>query len=113
MGDTDEVVTLDAEWSGDAVTPVVRVCPDCTDDQIIVPGFTPPRDIGEAYAIVRCCGTPDQSVARWCVTFYASTYPSARKRVSFDRRMTIAPVPTDRRKPPPIPRAATKKGENA
>jgi hypothetical protein len=46
--DTAPEPTLDGddavEWGGNEVTPVARVCPDCTAEQIVVGNFVPPPD---------------------------------------------------------------------
>ena len=99
-------VDITADWDGSQTTPIVRVCPDCTADQIIVPDSAhPPETYGEATAIVRCCGTADQGEWRYCFHMFAVTWPKQRKRVSFDKRVTSLPVRLDRRRavPPPFP----------
>lgn len=99
-------IDITADWDGSQTTPIVRVCPDCTADQIVVPNSVhPPETYGEATAIVRCCGTADQGEWRYCHNMFATTWPKQRKRVSFDKRVTSLPVRLDRRRavPPPFP----------
>ena len=99
-------VDITAEWRESQTTPIVRVCPDCTSDQIVVPDtMHPPETYGEATAIVRCCGTADQGDWRYCYTLFQVTRPRLKKRMSFDKRVTSLPVRMDRRRavPPPFP----------
>jgi hypothetical protein len=89
--DTAPEPTLDGddavEWGGNEVTPVARVCPDCTAEQIVVGNFVPPPDsVGSAWGIARCCGTVNQGLWRWCWTQGDVTEPALGRRTSYDRR---------------------------
>lgn len=103
MGDTDEEYTLEydgpieamprdveleAPFAAEEVTPRVRVCPDCTDDQVDAGdgGTRLPETYGEACAVVRCWGTTDPMGPRWCRAKFTATWPREGKRVSFDQR---------------------------
>jgi len=80
-------VELEAPFAADEVTPLVRVCPDCGDDQVDAgEGLRLPENYGEACAIVRCWGTTDPEGARWCRTTFTATWPREQKRTSFDKR---------------------------
>jgi hypothetical protein len=80
-------VELEAPFSSEEVTPQVRVCPDCTDDQVDAgDGTRMPESYGEACAVVRCWGTTDPDGPRWCRTHFTATWKREGKRVSFDKR---------------------------
>ena len=76
-----------SEWGADSLTPVSRICPDCTGEQIVIGNFVPaPDSIGSAWGIARCCGTVNQGLWRWCVISGDVTEPALGKRTSWDRR---------------------------
>ena len=80
-------VEMTAEWDGEALTPVARVCPDCAEEQIVIGNDTPaPREPAEAWALKRCCGTKDMRLWRWCWKLAEVTEPKIGRRTSFDRR---------------------------
>lgn len=80
-------VELEAPFSEGEVTPQIRVCPDCGDDQVDAgEGVRLPESYGEACAVLRCWGATDPDGPRWCRTTFAATVPREGKRTSFDRR---------------------------
>jgi hypothetical protein len=80
-------MSSDAEWGRDEVTPIVRICPDCIGEQIVLANFVPvPANEREAWAIQRCCGTKDQLIWHWCFKFGEVTEPSRGIRTCYDRR---------------------------
>lgn len=80
-------VELEAPFAAEEVTPRVRACPDCGDDQVDAgEGTRLPETAAEASAIVRCWGATDVEGPRWCRLTFTATVPRDGKRTSFDRR---------------------------
>ena len=78
---------IEAPFAGDEVTPVRRVCPDCTSEQAVVENnVEPPDSANEAWGLVRCLGTADWRIFRWCFVLGEVTRPRDGIRTSFDRR---------------------------
>jgi hypothetical protein len=89
---------LEAEFAGDEVTPVVRVCQDCTGESIVLDNdVQPPALASEAFRNRRCRGTADDDIWRLCMSEERDdpygpglmTMPGQEgMRVLFDRRRT-------------------------
>lgn len=80
-------VELEAPFSEEAVTPVHRICPDCTRDQAVLDNDVMyPEEAVEAWKLITCRGTADWRLWRWCFVHGEVTRPRDGVRTSFDRR---------------------------
>lgn len=89
-------VELEAPFASDEVTPVVRVCPDCIGEALVLDNdVQPPALPSEAFRDRRCRGTRDTKKWRVCMSERRDdpygpglmTLPSQEgMRVLFDRR---------------------------
>lgn len=79
-----QIITYDHR---EEVTPVVRVCPDCTGESMVLDNDVPaPEAPNQAWAMLSCRGTADWRLWRWCRVLGEVTRPDAGKRLYHERR---------------------------